>query len=188
MKTKIPQQVKSPYVFGFVIPQNSITWLKHSMHKLKTNVLRLLDTAGISYEVREYDVDESDLSGVHAAKLVGLPPEQVFKTLVLKGASGSHFVCCIPSGDELNLKKAARACGEKSLDLIAVKELLPLTGYVRGGCSPIGMQKLFPTYIDETAELFDTIAVSAGARGIQVILAPKDLAGYIGAKLVDLTM
>ena len=154
----------------------------------KTNVLRLLDAAEIPYEAREYEVDESDLSGVHVAKLVGMPEEQVFKTLVLKGASGSHLVCCIPSGCELNLKKAARAGGEKNVELIAVKELLPLTGYVRGGCSPIGMQKPFPTYIDETAELFDTIAVSAGIRGMQIIIAPADLAGYIGAAFADLTI
>jgi Cys-tRNA(Pro)/Cys-tRNA(Cys) deacylase len=153
----------------------------------KTNVLRLLDTAGIAYEVKEYAVDEADLSGVHAAELLGLPAEMIFKTLVLRGASLSPLVCCIPVAAELDLKKAARAAGEKSVELIPVKELQPLTGYVRGGCSPIGMKKPFPTFIDETAELFDRIGVSAGQRGMQVLLAPGDLASFVSAVFVDLS-
>jgi Cys-tRNA(Pro)/Cys-tRNA(Cys) deacylase len=149
--------------------------------------MHLLERAGISYTVREYHVDESDLSAVHAAESLGMPPEQVFKTLVLQGASGSYAVCCIPAAGELDLKKAALAAKEKSISLVPVKEILPLTGYVRGGCSPIGMKKQFPVFIDETAQLFDTISVSAGERGVQAILAPEDLAGFINADFADLT-
>ena len=153
----------------------------------KTNAMRLLGAAGIRYAVKEYPVDESDLSAVHAAESLGMPPEQVFKTLVLKGASGSYVVCCIPAAAELDLKKTSLATKEKSIDLVPVKEILPLTGYVRGGCSPVGMKKQFPTFIDETALLFDTISVSAGERGVQVILAPKDLSGFLNAGFADLT-
>jgi Cys-tRNA(Pro)/Cys-tRNA(Cys) deacylase len=159
----------------------------------KTNVLRLLDAAGISYEVKEYALGESDsknpdLSGSHAAELLGLPPEMIFKTLVVKGASGAHLVCCIPAAKELDLKKTAQASGEKSIGLIPVKDLQPLTGYVRGGCSPIGMKKPFPTFIDETAELFDHIGVSAGRRGMQVLLAPGNLAAYVSARFADIVV
>jgi Cys-tRNA(Pro)/Cys-tRNA(Cys) deacylase len=153
----------------------------------KTNVTRLLSAAHISYTVREYPVDENDLSAVHAAELLDMPVERIFKTLVLQGASGAYCVCCVPSAAELDLKKTAKAAGEKSIDLIPMKELRPLTGYVRGGCSPIGMKKQFPTFIDETAELFDTIGVSAGERGVQVVIAPADLAGFIGAGFAGLT-
>ena len=148
--------------------------------------MRLLGAAGISYTVREYPVDESDLSAVHAAESLGMPPEQVFKTLVLKGASGSYVVCCIPADSELDLKKTALAAKEKNIDLIAMKDILPLTGYVRGGCSPVGMKKQFSTFIDETAQLFDTISVSAGERGVQVILAPEELAEFLNASFADL--
>jgi Cys-tRNA(Pro)/Cys-tRNA(Cys) deacylase len=153
---------------------------------MKTNVMRLLSAAGISYSVKEYPVDKTDLTALHAAKSLGMPAEQVFKTLVLRGVSGAYFVCCIPAAAELDLKKTARAAGEKSADLIPMKDLQPLTGYVRGGCSPVGMKKQFPTFIDETAQLFDSIGVSAGERGIQVILAPLDLAGFISARFADL--
>jgi Cys-tRNA(Pro)/Cys-tRNA(Cys) deacylase len=153
----------------------------------KTNAMRLLGAAGISYTVKEYTVDESDLSAVHAAESLGMPPEQVFKTLVLKGASGSYAVCCIPADSELDLKKTALAAKEKSIDLVPMKDILPLTGYVRGGCSPVGMKKQFPVFIDETAQLFDTISVSAGERGVQVILAPEDLSGFLNAGFADLT-
>ncbi|MDR1587906.1 MAG: Cys-tRNA(Pro) deacylase [Treponema sp.] len=153
----------------------------------KTNVLRLLDAANIGCVVKEYPVDESDLSAIHAAEFLDIPPERVFKTLVLRGAGGGYFVCCIPAADELDLKKAARAAGEKSAALIPVKDLKPLTGYIRGGCSPIGMKKQFPTFIDETAGLFDSIGVSAGERGLQILLAPDDLARYTGARFADLT-
>ncbi|MDR3139262.1 MAG: Cys-tRNA(Pro) deacylase [Treponema sp.] len=152
----------------------------------RTNVLRLLDAGAVPYTTLEYPADESDLSARHAAEALGLPAERVFKTLVLRGESGAYLVCCIPAGAELDLKKLARISGEKKVELIPVKDLLPLTGYVRGGCSPIGMKKQFPTFIDETAELFDTISVSAGARGLQVLLAPGDLLGFISAKTADL--
>jgi Cys-tRNA(Pro)/Cys-tRNA(Cys) deacylase len=154
----------------------------------RTNALRLLDAAGIEYETREYQVDESDLSGVHAAELLGIPAEQVFKTLALRGAGGACYVCCIPVAEELDLKKAARLTGEKNIDLLPLRELQPVTGYIRGGCSPIGMKKAFPAFIDETAELFDRISVSAGLRGLQVILAPADLLAFTGAVLGDLTV
>jgi Cys-tRNA(Pro)/Cys-tRNA(Cys) deacylase len=149
--------------------------------------MRLLDAAGIGYEAREYPVDESDLSGLHAAELLGIPAERVFKTLVLRGAGDACYVCCIPVAEELDLKKAARLAGEKNIGLLPLRELQSVTGYVRGGCSPIGMKKAFPTFIDETAELFDRIAVSAGLRGLQLILAPGDLLAFTGAVLGDLT-
>ena len=149
--------------------------------------MRLLSAAGIKYTVKEYPVDEEDLSAVHAAEFLDIPAEQVFKTLVLQGGSGAYAVCCIPAPLELDLKKAARAAGEKSIDLIPVKNIQPLTGYLRGGCSPIGMKKQFPTFIDETARLFDVIGVSAGERGVQVALAPEDLARFINAEFADLT-
>ena len=136
----------------------------------KTNAMRLLDAAGIAYRTAEYEYDESDLSGKHAAQQVGLPEEQVFKTLVTRGDKTGLLVFCIPVSDELDLRRAASVSGNKKLEMIHVKELLPLTGYIRGGCSPIGMKKKYPTYIDETSILFDEIAVSAGQRGLQIIL------------------
>ena len=153
----------------------------------KTNVMRLLDAAGISYQVLEYPVDEQDLSGEHAAHLVGYPAEQIFKTLVLKGEKTGYFVCCIPSHEELDLKKVAKAMKDKKADMIPMKDLLGLTGYVRGGCSPIGMKKHFPTVVDETAILFDQIAVSAGMRGVMILIEPQLLTDYISAELADLT-
>ena len=154
---------------------------------IKTNVMRLLSAAGIAYTVKEYPVDESDLSALHAVESLDIEAERVFKTLVLAGASGAYSVCCIPAAMELDLKKTAKAAGEKSVALIAVKELQPLTGYVRGGCSPVGMKKQFPTFIDETAQLFDTIAVNAGERGLLVVLAPQELTRFVGASFTDLT-
>ena len=153
----------------------------------KTNVMRLLSAAGIGYTVKEYPVDESDLSAVHAAEFLDIPVERVFKTLVLQGASGAHAVCCISAAAELDLKKTAKAAGEKSIALIPMKDLRNLTGYVRGGCSPVGMKKTFPTFIDESALLFDTIGISAGERGVQVLLAPDGLARFISARFADLT-
>ena len=144
----------------------------------KTNAMRLLDAAGITYRTTEYEYDESDLSGKHAAEQIGMPPEQVFKTLVTRGDKTG---ICIPVLDELDLRRAASVSGNKKLEMIHVKELLPLTGYMRGGCSPIGMKKKYPTYIDETYVLFDEIAVSAGMRGEQIILDPNDLVRYVGA-------
>ena len=153
----------------------------------KTNAMRLLDAAGITFTTTKYEYDESDLSGVHAAKEIGMPPEQVFKTLVTRGDRTGVTVFCIPVCCELDLRKAAAVSGNKKLEMTPVKELLDLTGYLRGGCSPIGMKKLYPTYIDETAELFDTIAVSAGLRGQQIIIAPNDLIGYVKAQEADVT-
>ncbi|MDO4268781.1 MAG: Cys-tRNA(Pro) deacylase [Eubacteriales bacterium] len=155
--------------------------------KEKTNVMRLLEAAGIAYRSQEYEVDENDLSGVHVAQALGQDPDSVFKTLVLKGEKTGYLVCCIPVAQELDLKKAARAAGDKKVEMIPMKELLPVTGYIRGGCSPVGMKKKFPTFIDETAVLFDEIAVSAGIRGAQIILAPEELRRYTEAEFADLT-
>lgn len=159
----------------------------YNMKKLvKTNVMRLLDAAKIAYEAKEYPVDENDLSGSHAADLMGVDHGSVFKTLVLRGEKTGYMVCCIPVDGEVDLKKAARAAGDKKVEMLPMKELLPVTGYVRGGCSPIGMKKRFPTYLDQSAEKYEKIAVSAGMRGVQVILSPADLGRYVGAEMADL--
>lgn len=152
----------------------------------KTNAMRLLTEAKIPYDTAEYEVDESDLSGVHAAQSIDADPDCMFKTLVCRDDKGGHEVFCIPVAYELDLKKCAALAGVKRVEMIHVKELLPLTGYIRGGCSPVGMKKKFPTYIDETATLWDKIYVSAGARGVQFYLNPNDLAGFVGAKFGDL--
>ncbi len=141
----------------------------------KTNVARLLDKAKVKYELIPYEVDENDLSAIHVAESLGENIEQVFKTLVLHGDKSGHFVCVIPGEHEVNLKKAAKVSGNKKCDLIPMKELLPLTGYIRGGCSPIGMKKHFPTYIHESCQEFEHIYVSAGVRGLQIKIAPQDL-------------
>ena len=154
----------------------------------RTNVMRLLDAAGIPYDTKEYPWNEDDLSGVHAAEAIGLPPEQVFKTLVARGDRTGPLVFCIPVAENLELRKAAAASGNKRVEMLPLRELTALTGYVRGGCSPIGMKKKFPTCIDETATLFDTIAVSAGMRGEQIVLSPDALAQYVGAEFADLTV
>lgn len=153
----------------------------------KTNAMRLLDAAGISYHSSEYEYDESDLSGVHAAEAIGLPPDQVFKTLVTRGDKTGPAVFCIPVHLELDLKKAATVSGNKKLEMLHLKELLGMTGYVRGGCSPIGMKKKFPTFLDETAVLFDEIAISAGVRGQQILIAPDTLSAFTQATHADLT-
>lgn len=145
---------------------------------IKTNVMRLLDAAKIPYESKEYEVDEQDLSGSHAADMMGADHDTIFKTLVLKGEKTGYLVCCIPVDEELDLKKVAKAAHDKKVEMIPMKDLLPLTGYIRGGCSPIGMKKKFPLYIEETAVLFDKIAVSAGQRGVQILLSPGDLCAY----------
>ncbi len=152
----------------------------------KTNVMRLLEQAGIEYEAREYEVDENDLSGSHAADVMGEDHDSVFKTLVLRGERTGYLVCCIPVDEELDLKKAAKAAGDKKVEMLPMKELLGVTGYIRGGCSPVGMKKKFPTYIEETAILFDRIAVSAGMRGKQILLSPETLAEYVNASFVPL--
>ena len=154
----------------------------------KTNAMRMLDAAAIPYTTTSYEVDESDLSGVHAAAMLGLDPDVMFKTLVAKGDKRGYLVFVIPVAEELDLKKCARAAGDKRVELIAVKELLPLTGYLRGGCSPIGMKKKFPTYFDETASLCDRIYVSAGQRGRQLCVDVQQLVAYLDAEFADLTV
>lgn len=152
----------------------------------KTNAVRLVELAGIPCREEFYEFDENDLNGNHAAAAIGKPAEEVFKTLVARGPKTGINVFCIPVCCELDLKKAAKAAGDKSMELIHVKELLPLTGYIRGGCSPVGMKKKYPTFFDETCQLYETIAVSAGARGHQMIVPPEALASLVGAKLVDI--
>ena len=152
----------------------------------KTNAVRLVEQAGIPCREEFYEFDENDLNGNHAAEAIGKPAEEVFKTLVARGERTGINVFCIPVCFELDLKKAARAAGDKNMALIPVKELLGLTGYIRGGCSPVGMKKKYPTYMDETAQLYDEIAVSAGARGHQMLLDPVELARLVAAKFVDL--
>ena len=154
----------------------------------KTNAARLLDRAGISYTLVPYEVDENDLAATHVDESLGEPIERVFKTLVLRGDRTGHFVCVVPGDKEVNLKVAAKVSGNKSADLIPMKELLPTTGYIRGGCTPIGMKKRFPTFIDSSCEPFDYIYISAGVRGLQLQLAPSDLVAYVDATLCDLTL
>ena len=152
----------------------------------KTNAMRQLDAAGIEYEMGEYAVDESDLSGVHAAEELGVSADEVFKTLVTRNDDNNLFVFVIPSAAELDLKKAAHASGNKKIEMIHVKEIFDLTGYIRGGCSPIGMKKFFKTTIDETAILFDTIIFSAGKIGFQVEISLDELKKAIDFSLADL--
>ena len=154
----------------------------------KTNAIRLVEQAGVVCREAFYEYDEKDLSGIHAAEAVGLPPEQVFKTLVARGDRSGIQVFCIPVCFELDLKKAAKITGDKKIEMVHVKELLNLTGYIRGGCSPVGMKKKYPTYMDETCQLYDEIAVSAGERGHQMLLSPEDLAQLVGAEFVDLIL
>lgn len=153
----------------------------------KTNAMRMLDSAGLEYSMASYEYDESDLSGVHAASELGVSPDIVFKTLVTRNEKNENFVFVIPVAESLDLKKAARASGNKSIEMIHVKEIEGLTGYIRGGCSPIGMKKLFPTYLDETAALYDEIYFSAGKRGVQIILEPDKLIEMISGEYADLT-
>lgn len=152
----------------------------------KTNVARLLDQAKVEYELIPYDVDENDLSATHVAAQLGEDVNKVFKTLVLEGDRTKYFVCVIPGDEEVNLKKAAKVSGNKSCNMLPLKELLPLTGYIRGGCSPIGMKKHFPTYIHQTANDYDKIYVSAGQRGLQIKISPSDLLREANATLADL--
>ena len=153
----------------------------------KTNALRLVSQAKIPVREAFYEYNESDLSGMHAANAINMPPEQVFKTLVTRGERSGIHVFCIPVCCELDLKKAAAVIGDKSITLVPVKDLLSLTGYVRGGCSPVGMKKKYPTPMDETCVLFEEIAVSAGERGHQMILSPEALQQLIGAEIADVT-
>ena len=153
----------------------------------KTNAIRILEAQGIAFTPSEYEVNEDELDAVSVARKIGADPETVFKTLVTIGDKTGHAVFVIPGNCELNLKKAAQASGNKKIEMIKMKDLLPVTGYIRGGCSPIGMKKLFPTFIDETAQLYDAIYVSPGVRGTQVKLAPFDLQNIIEGKFADLT-
>lgn len=152
----------------------------------KTNAARLLDAAGIPYELVPYVVDETDLSVGHVAEQLGEDIEQVFKTLVLRGDKNGMFVCVMPGDMEVDLKVAAKISGNKNCDMLHVKELLPTTGYIRGGCSPIGMKKQFPTFIYESALLYDYIYVSAGIRGLQIKIAPQELIDFVGAQIYPL--
>ena len=152
----------------------------------KTNAMRLLANSKVEYEVFEYEYDENDLAGTHAADFLKIPYSSFYKTLVLKGSKNGIFVCCIAVDKELDLKKAAAAFKDKSCEMIPMKELLPLTGYIRGGCCPIGMKKHFPTYFHYTAEQFDHIYVSAGQRGLQIKVAPTDLIRESRGEIADL--
>ena len=149
----------------------------------KTNAMRRLDAAKIPYEVKEYEVDENDLSGVDIAEEIGLPFAQVFKPLVAKGDKTGIVVFCIPCDKEIDLKHAASVTGNKKIEMLHVKDLLATTGYIRGGCSPIGMKKKFPTFIDESATNFEKITVSAGVRGAQMLLNVNELVKFVDAKL-----
>lgn len=157
----------------------------------KTNAVRILEASGFSFRTSEYEVDEDDLSALSAAGKVGMPIERVFKTLAVRGDKTGPFLACIPGNLELSLKKVAAASGNKSVRMLPLKELEPLTGYVRGGCSPVGTKKRLAVYIDETAQLYDEVSVSAGMRGLQMILAPGDLLaavrlGNLSAEWADL--
>lgn len=155
------------------------------MKKVKTNVLRILDKEKISYETREYQYDEDHLSGEHIVQQVDLEANQIYKTLVLKGTQG-YLVCCIPVLEEIDLKKLAKASGNKSVEMVHQKELLGLTGYMRGGCSPIGMKKKFPTYFEKAIMDLEWVAVSAGKRGLQVIVKPQDLINCVDGMIVQI--
>ncbi|HEY2019301.1 MAG TPA: Cys-tRNA(Pro) deacylase [Bryobacteraceae bacterium] len=148
----------------------------------KTNAARLLDQAGVHYELREYPVDEDDLSAPHVAEAIGMPLDQVFKTLVVRGDRTGVLLACLPGSAELDLRALASASGNKKVELVAVKEVLGLTGYIRGGVSPFGTRKPYPLFLDETADLWDVISVSAGLRGSQILVAPDDLARVVDAQ------
>lgn len=152
----------------------------------KTNAVRIVEQAGIHCREYFYQFDENDLNGNHAAQALGKPPEEVFKTLVARGERTGINVFCIPVCFELDLKKAARAAGDKNMELIHVRELLGITGYIRGGCSPVGMKKKYPIYFDETCQLYDEIAISAGERGHQMLLDPASLVELVDGFLADL--
>lgn len=152
----------------------------------KTNAVRILEANKIPHQIYEYVVNEDELDAVTVADKINAEHEQVFKTLLARNESNQFFVFCIPGNFELDLKKAAKTSGSKKIEMIKVKEIFPLTGYIRGGCSPIGMKKLFPTYIDETAQLFENIFISAGARGKQIKISPNDLVKIIDASFSDL--
>jgi Cys-tRNA(Pro)/Cys-tRNA(Cys) deacylase len=153
---------------------------------MTTNALRIVRSLGINVETREYQWSEEDLSASAAAEKLGVDPDRVFKTIAVRGAATGPFLCVVPGTAEVDLKKAAKASGNKSVEPLPLRELEPLTGYVRGGCSPVGARKSLPVFIDETAGLWDSIFVSAGARGLQMMLSPADLARAAGAVFADL--
>ena len=153
----------------------------------KTNAARLLDRAKIAYELVPYEVDENNLAATHVAEQLGEPIERVYKTLVLRGDRTGHFVCIVQGDKEVNLKAAAKISGNKSAEMIPMKELLPTTGYIRGGCTPIGMKKRFPTYIHTSCEQHPFIYISAGVRGLQIKISPTDLIQYVGAEVADIS-
>lgn len=152
----------------------------------KTNAARQLDRAKIAYELVPYEVDENNLAATHVAEQLGEPIERVYKTLVLRGDRTGHFVCIIQGDKEVNLKAAAKISGNKSAEMIPMKELLPTTGYIRGGCTPIGMKKRFPTFIDTTCAQYDYIYISAGVRGLQLKLNPEQLISFVDAQVADI--
>lgn len=154
----------------------------------KTNAARLLDRGHVGYELVSYEVDENNLAATHVAEQLGKDIACVFKTLVLQGDRTGHFVCVVPGDCEVDLKKAAKESGNKWAELIAMRDLLPTTGYIRGGCSPIGMKKAFPTYIHQSCLSFERIYVSAGQRGLQLAIAPNDLVRFVGAVVTDLVI
>ncbi len=151
----------------------------------KTNAMRILDKAGISYETKEYEYDESDLSGLTAADKMGADPNSIFKTLVLRGEKTGIMVCIIPVNQEINLKGLAAFAKDKRVEMIHLRELLPLTGYMRGGCSPIGMKKIYPTYIESSCLKYDVIGISGGKRGLQIILSPHDIIKITNTKIFE---
>lgn len=156
--------------------------------KSKTNALRMLDAQQVEYKAHDFDLKDNFTSGSDLARMLGQDPERVFKTLVTETPKGEHYVCVIPVDESLDMKKAAKVLGEKKLDMLPMKKLLPLTGYIHGGCSPVGMKKPFRTVIDETAQLFDTMYVSGGRPGLQIEIAPEKLAEIVGAEFADLTV
>lgn len=153
----------------------------------KTNAVRLLEAAGVAFRTHEYAVDEAALDAVSVAGAIGAEAERVFKTLIARADSGEALVFCVPGSAELDLKRAAAVAGARRVAMLPLRELEPMTGYVHGGCSPVGMKRRLPTWVDESAELFETIYVSGGRRGLQVELAPAALAGLVGASYADLT-
>lgn len=165
----------------------SVTRYGEFFMAVKTNALRIIESAGINFEVFEYDISDGLIDAVSIARKIGRTPEEVFKTLVTEDPAHEHFVFVIPACAELDLKKAAKVTGKKSIDLIPSKQLLGLTGYIHGGCSPVGMKKVFPTFVDETAILYETICVSGGRVGLNIAIAPESLAGLTDAEFTDLT-
>ena len=154
----------------------------------KTNAIRILEQHKIAHEVKTYEVDENDLSAEHVAESLGIAPETIYKTLVLKGQTDPYLVVLLPANAHLDLKKIAKISGNKNCEMLPMKDLLQVTGYIRGGCSPIGMKKIFPTYIEELATLEPTITISAGKRGLQIVINPIDLQQLIQAKFADLVL